>query len=332
VTLYWALTGMCGIESDSATGHIFVAVSVVVVVRRETSRGLWSLTVGMRRFRSTADAQIAAIATRQHGVVTVEQLREAGLDEAAVRRRVQAGRLHRLHRGVYAVGHRSLSWRGRWLAAVLAAGEGAVLSHSSAAGLWEYLRPIHGPAHVTVVAAVRRKARTGIVIHRSRTLTARDVTRRYGIAVTTPARTIEDLRGTVEPYLFRRALRQAELAGHRVPHLSAVKRTRSDLELLFLALCDEHGLPRPLVNRRVHGRRVDFWWPEQRVAVETDSWDYHRGSVAFEDDHERDLELRAHGIATRRYTGDQLEAASEAVAADLREALGVGPHRLVTKT
>lgn len=218
------------------------------------------------------------------------------------------------------------------MAAVLAAGEGAVLSHSSAAGLWEYLRPIQGPAHVTVIAAVRRKARTGIVMHRSRTLTARDITRRYGIAVTTPARTVEDLRGTVEPYLFRRALRQAELAGHRVPHLSAVKRTRSDLELLFLALCDEHGLPRPLVNRRVHGYRVDFWWPEQRVAVETDSWDYHRGSVAFEDDHGRDLELRAHGIATCRYTGDQLEAASEAVAADLREALGVGLHRLVTKT
>jgi very-short-patch-repair endonuclease len=254
--------------------------------------------------------------------VTVEQLREAGIDKYGVRDRVRTGRLFRLYRGVYAVGHRSLSWRGRWLAAVLAAGDGAVLSHSSAAALWEYLRPIQGPAHVIVAAAVRRKSRAGIVIHRSRTLTPRDITRRYGIAVTTPARTIEDLLGTVEPYLFRRALRQAELAGHRVPHLSAVKRTRSDLELLFLSLCDAHDLPRPLVNRRVHGRLVDFWWPEQRVAVETDSWDYHRGSVAFEDDHGRDLELRVHGIATRRYTGDQLEAASDAVAADLRQALG----------
>ena len=107
-----------------------------------------------------------------------------------------------------------------------------------------------------------------------------------------------------------------------MPHLSAAKRTRSDLELLFLGLCDEHGLPRPLVNRKVHGYRVDFFWPEQQVAVETDSWEYHRGSVAFEDDHDRDLELRAAGIATRRYTGDQLEAAPEAVAADLRQALG----------
>jgi hypothetical protein len=276
----------------------------------------------MRRFLSTADAQIAAIAGRQHGIVAVEQLRAAGLDEAAVRRRVAAGRLHRLHRGVYAVGHRSLSWRGRWLAAVLAAGDGAVLSHASAAALWQFLRPIPGPVHVLLGAAVRRKRRPGLRIHRSRTLTPRDVTQRHGIAVTTPARTIEDIRGEVEPYLFRRALRQAELAGHRVPHLSVTKRSRSDLELLFLALCGDHGLPRPLVNHRVHGYRVDFFFVDQRLAVETDSWEYHRGSVAMEDDHARDLALRSHGIETRRYTGAQLEAAPEAVVADLREALG----------
>jgi hypothetical protein len=277
----------------------------------------------MSHLPSTADSGVAVIAGRQHGVVTAAQLREAGIDKYGVRDRVRAGRLHRLHRGVYAVGHRSLSWRGRWLAAVLAAGDGAVLSHTSAAALWEYLRPIGGPVHVTVAAAVRRKSRPGLQIHRSRTLTRRDITRRHGIAVTSPARTIEDIRGTVEPYLFRRALRQAELAGHRVPHLSAVKRTRSDLELLFLGLCERHGLPRPLVNHRVHGHRVDFFFPDQRLAVETDSWTYHRGSVAFEDDHERDLALRAHHITTRRYTGDQLEAASNAVAADLREALGL---------
>jgi Transcriptional regulator, AbiEi antitoxin len=277
----------------------------------------------MTELSTTPDAWIGRIASRQHGVVTAAQLAEAGIDKDGVRWRMQVGRLHRLHRGVYAVGHRSLSWRGRWLAAVLAAGDGAVLSHSSAAALWQFLRPISGPVHVTVGAASHRARRPGLRIHRSRTLTPRDITRRHGIAVTTPARTIEDIRGEVEPYLFRRALRQAELAGHRVPHLSRVKRTRSDLELLFLGFCDDHALPRPLVNRRVHGHRVDFYWPEQRLAVETDSWDYHRGSVAFEDDHGRDLELRAHGITTRRYTGDQLEAAPEAVAADLRVALGL---------
>jgi hypothetical protein len=276
----------------------------------------------MRHQRSTADRQIAAIATRQHGVVTLEQLRGAGIDKYGVRDRVRTGRLYRLYRGVYAVGHRSLSWRGRWLAAVLAAGDGAVLSHASAAALWEFLRPFSGPTHVTVAAAVRRKARPGLRIHRSRTITPRDITRRHGIAVTTPARTIEDIRDEVEPYLFRRALRQAELAGFRVPQLGRVKRTRSDLELLFLGLCEDHGLPRPLVNHRVYGHCVDFFWLEQRLAVETDSWDYHRGSVAFEDDHDRDLTLRAHGITTRRYTGDQLEAASDAVVADLREEFG----------
>jgi very-short-patch-repair endonuclease len=277
----------------------------------------------MRRQSSTADPRIATIAERQHGIATVEQLREMGLDEAAVRRRVASGRLHRLHRGVYAVGHRSLSWRGRWLAAVLASGDGAVLSHASAAALWEFLRPLRGPVHVTVAATARRKPRAGIVAHRSRTLTRSQVTRRHGIAVTTPARTIEDIRPTVEPWLFRRALRQAELAGHRVPHLSTTRRTRSDLELLFLALCADHDLPRPLVNHRVHGHRVDFFFVDHHLVVETDSWEYHRGSVALEDDHRRDLVLRAHGNATRRYTGDQLEAAPQAVLADLREALGL---------
>jgi len=210
-----------------------------------------------------------------------------------------------------------------WLAAVLAVGDGAVLSHTSAVALWQFLRPMPGPIHVTVCGDGGRKERRGLRIHRSRTLTPRDVTRRHGIAVTAPARTIDDIRDEVEPYLFRRALRQAELVGYRVPHLGRVKRTRSDLELLFLRLCDDHGLPRPVVNHRAHGHRIDFYWPEQRLAVETDSWEYHRGSVAFEDDHARDLELRAHGITTRRYTGDQMEAAPEAVVADLREALGL---------
>jgi hypothetical protein len=277
----------------------------------------------MSHLATTGDARIAIVAGRQHGVVTVEQLRDAGIDKYGVRDRVGAGRLHRLHRGVYAVGHRSLSWRGRWLAAVLAAGDGAVLSHLSATQLWRFLRPEEGPIHVTVAAAVHRTPRPGLVIHRSRTLIPSHITRRHGIAVTTPARTIEDVRGTIEPRLFRRALRQAELAGFRVPHLSATKRTRSDLELLFLALCDAHGLPRPLVNQRLAGRTVDFHWPGHQLVVETDSWSYHRGSVAFEDDHARDLALHALGIEVRRYTGDQLEAAPDAVAADLRDALGL---------
>jgi hypothetical protein len=254
--------------------------------------------------------------------VTAAQLIEAGIDRDAIAWRARSGHLHRLHRGVYAVGHRSLSWRGCWLAAVLAAGDGAVLSHTSAAALWQFLRPIPGPVHITVGAAVRRKPRPGLRYHRSRTLTRLDLTHRHGIAVTTPARTISDIRGTIEPWLFRRALRQAELGGYRVPHLGTTKRTRSDLELLFLGLCEDHGLPRPLVNHRVHGYLVDFFFAEQCLAVETDSWEYHQGSVAMEDDHARDLALRSRGIETRRYTGDQIEASPEAVVADLKQALG----------
>ena len=276
----------------------------------------------MTDFPTTGDARIGRIAGRQHGIVTSAQLVEAGIDKHGIAWRVRTGRLHRLHRGIYAVGHRSLSWRGRWLAAVLAAGDGAVLSHSSAAALWRFLRPIPGPTHVIVGAAVHRSPRPGLVFHRSRTLSRSDVTRRHGIAVTVPARTIEDVRGELEPYLFRRALRQAELAGHRVPHLAVTRRTRSDLELLFLDLCDNHDLPRPQVNVRLAGRLVDFLFRDQRLVVETDSWEYHRGSVAFEDDHGRDLALRARGFITRRYTGEQLEGAPEAVAADLRDALG----------
>ncbi|MDX6654249.1 MAG: hypothetical protein QOH18_959 [Solirubrobacterales bacterium] len=275
----------------------------------------------MTEFLSTGDARIAVVAGRQYGVVTAAQLAEAGIDKDGIAWRRRTGRLHRLHRGVYAMGHRSLSWRGRWLAAVLAAGDGAVLSHTSATALWEFLRPIQGPIHVTVAAAVRRKSRPGLQLHRSRTLSSSHITKRHGIVVTNPARTTEDIRTEVEPRLFRRALRQAELAGHRVPHLSVIKRSRSDLELLFLALCDDHALPRPLVNHRVHGHLVDFYWPEHRLAVETDSWEYHRGSVAMEDDHARDLALRMHGIETRRYTGAQLESEPGPVAADLRDQL-----------
>ncbi|HTT95029.1 MAG TPA: type IV toxin-antitoxin system AbiEi family antitoxin domain-containing protein [Solirubrobacterales bacterium] len=279
----------------------------------------------MREQLATPDWRLAAVAGRQHGVVTFGQLVALGIDKSGVERRVQAGRLHRLHRGVYAVGHLSLSWRGRWLAAVLALGDGAVLSHASAAALWRFLRPMPGAIHVTLATQAGRARRRGIQVHRSRTLSPSHVTRRHGIAVTTPARTIEDIRTAVAPYLFRRALRQAELVGHRVPLLSATKRTRSDLELLFLALCERHDLPRPLVNHRVHGHLVDFFFAAHDLAVETDSWEYHRGSVSMEDDRARELALRAHGIETRRYTGEQLEGAAEAVVADLRAALPPGP-------
>ena len=205
------------------------------------------------------------------------------------------------------------------MAAVLACGENAALSHGSAAALWGLLRPIPGPIDVTVRTRNGRRKRRGIHLRRS-VLTADVATKRNNIPVTTVPRTIDDLRGSVPPHLVRRATRQAELAGYRVRGVE-VKRTRSDLEEDFLSFCRRHGLPRPEVNVKVGRFEVDFVWRAHRVAVETDDFRYHRGSVAYEDDHARDLELRRHGFAVRRFTGRQLDEQPELVAADLREAL-----------
>ena len=145
------------------------------------------------------DLKIANIAARQLGVVTYRQLLEAGLCPSGVAKRTTAGRLHRLHRGVYAVGHRAVSREGRWMAAVLACGDGAVLSHMSAAALWELLRPVDGRVDVSTPARSGRARRVGIHLHRCTTLTSGSITERSGIPVTTPARTIEDLEGEVAP-------------------------------------------------------------------------------------------------------------------------------------
>ncbi|MGN6201412.1 MAG: type IV toxin-antitoxin system AbiEi family antitoxin domain-containing protein, partial [Solirubrobacterales bacterium] len=120
----------------------------------------------MREESDTPDARVAQIASRQHGVVTAEQLREAGIDKSAVTRRVKAGRLHRIYRGVYAVGHRAPSWHARWMGAVLASGDGAVLSHHSAAALWKLLKPISGSIHVSIPTTHGRKRHSGIHLHR----------------------------------------------------------------------------------------------------------------------------------------------------------------------
>jgi very-short-patch-repair endonuclease len=296
----------------------------------------------MREEIDTRDRQLAKIASRQHGVVTAAQLYEVGLDKSAVSRRVRLGRLHRIHRGVYAVGHRGLFLHGRFMAAVLACGEGAVLSHTSAAVLWALLKPIDGPVHVTTPRTSGRARRPGIHLHRSPSLAEPSpspsylpqeggrggrlpsslTTRRHNIPVTTVPRTLEDLSRTslLPPPLLRRAIRQAELAGHRLGYLES-DRTRSDLEAAFLALFARSRLPRPEVNVKLGRWTVDFLWRAERLVVETDFWNYHRGSISFHDDHARDLDLRAAGYAVHRFTDMQLEAEPERVVADIREAL-----------
>jgi very-short-patch-repair endonuclease len=259
-------------------------------------------------------------------VVTFAQLCACGIDRSGAWRRVKAGRLHRLHRGVYAVGHRGLSEEGRWMAAVLACGEGAVLSHRSAAVLWELLRPIDGPVDVSVPSSAGRGKRSGIVLHRRPTLAHRPtgsprlVTWRHRIPVTSPACTLADLVSVVPPHLVRRATRQAEFA--RLIDSTGSDRTRSDLEGDFLDLCRAHRIPAPEVNVKIGRLTVDFLWRHERVAVETDSYAYHRGQVSFQDDRARDLELRRRGLDVRRYSELQVNVAAAEVAADLRLALG----------
>ena len=210
------------------------------------------------------------------------------------------------------------------MAAVLAYGEGAVLSHGSAAALWGLLRPLSRPIDVSVPSHGGRKRRAGICVHRCASLENAMTAVRDGIPVTTPARTIADLRGSVTPRLFRRAVRQAEIAGFALGPEVKTDRTRSDFEGEFLELCRVHGLRRPEVNVRVGRWTVDFLWRAERLAVETDSYRYHRGSIAFEDDHARDLELRGRGFEVRRFTELQIRDEADRVAADLGEALSAG--------
>jgi very-short-patch-repair endonuclease len=208
------------------------------------------------------------------------------------------------------------------MAAVLSCGENAVLSHRDAAALWGLLPAAEGPVHVTVPSLAGRAARAGIRSHRSRSLGPGSTTRRRGIPVTTPTRTIADLRVVLPPWQWRRAVRQAEFKRLDLGSIET-DRTRSDLERDFLRLCRTNAIPAPEVNVKVGRWTVDFLWRRQRVAVETDFYGYHRGRVAFRDDRARDLELRRHGFAVHRFSEEQVDERPAEVVADLRDALGL---------
>ena len=271
---------------------------------------------------------IAALAADQYGVVSRAQLLDAGLTTKLVRGWVERGQLLRLHRGVYAVGHRELKREGHWLAAVLAGGPEAVLSHRSAAAL-------HGfrPAGGTKVDVIAKGAdQPGIKVHRTRSLDDQDITTRRGIPVTTVARTLVDLAGVVPRDHLYRALREADrlrvldvqaLEASRIrtrngPGDRALKEalaelkamattlTRSALEDAFLALLERSGLPAPSVNTYIEGMQVDMLWREQRVVVETDGWAFHNTRHAFEEDRTRDAHLTAAGYRVLRFTHRQV--------------------------
>jgi hypothetical protein len=274
------------------------------------------------------DTLVARVAARQHGVVTTAQLYAAGIDKSGIARRLAAGRLHRIHRGVYAVGHPGLSRKGVWKAATLACGHGAVLSHWSAAALWGMLEPRDGDTQIRVPVAGGRARREGIRIYRSPGLTEAVTTLRDGIPVTRPVETLIDLRAVAPAGELRRAVRQAEIAHLPIDAFELVPdRTTSDLELDFLRLCERRGVPQPEVNVRIGRDRVDFLWRPQRLIVETDSYRYHRGSVAFEDDRARDNRLMAQAFDVLRFTYWRVVNEPDDVIAILRGRLNLAEQR-----
>jgi very-short-patch-repair endonuclease len=241
-----------------------------------------------------------------------------GLTSEDIDRRLRSGRLHRIHWGVYAVGHRVLTREGRWMAAVLACGKGAVLSHATAAAAWD-LRRNDGLIHVTVRGG--RKAPRGVRLHRSPTLAPHHITTIKGIPVTRPDRTITDLARTLTPDDLEPIVDLADQRGlvdfdalraAKPASLKAVLRaydpapTRSELERRFLKLCDAHGLARPETNTRIEGFEVDFVWRDRRLIVEVDGYKYHRAPSRFERDRERDVTLGTRGWTTRRFTWRQV--------------------------
>jgi very-short-patch-repair endonuclease len=296
---------------------------------------------------SGVDRAIGALAERQHGVVSRRQLLELGVDRGAILHRLKLARLRPVHRGIYTIGHRLLTQHGRWMAAVLAYGPHAVLSHRAAAALWG----MRGGTRVEVTVPSGLQGRDGIQVYRAK-LPADERTTHRGIPTTTVPRTLLDLSAVVTKRHLRGALREAEhlrlsdpLSLHdliarypRRPGLKAIKALlaeasvgariiRSELEERFQDFLVRAGLPLPQTNVVIEGYEVDCVWPEQRLIVELDGHASHSPTHAFELDRARDRKLEAAGWRVIRITWRQLEQESELVEADLRRLLQPGESR-----
>jgi hypothetical protein len=274
---------------------------------------------------------VARAAADQWGVLSLDELFACGLSRTEVRSRVRNGRLHRVHRGVFAVGHTNLTLEGRFLAAVKACGPGAVLSHLSAAALWGFMPWDEDRYPVVTVPTTAPRAHPGIRIHRTTTLDRDDATRHRAIRVTAPARTLVDLAASLDHRPLRAATRRAQslyrvnvrqlaetlacLRGRngaaRLAEIIATgpAPTKSELEDVVLDLILRGGHVHPDVNvpYHVNGRRTipDFRWPEQRLVLEADSATWHDNPLAREDDAERQALLEAHGERVLRVTWAQ---------------------------
>lgn len=297
--------------------------------------------------RAPVDRVIAELAERQHGVVSRRQLLNLGLGREAITGRAARGHLHRLHSGVYAVGHRVLSREGRWMAAVLAGGDGVVLSHRSAAALWGILG-YSGLPEITTPQDTR--SREAVRRHCAR-LPPDELSSYRGIPTTSVHRTLFDLATDLHLDRLEAAMRKAEFLqlrdrlslpallarhpGHRgnAKLRSCLERlgetpgfTRSELEDRFLPFVDRYGLPRPRLNTWMQVGEdwieADCLWHDEKLIVELDSRAVHGTRTAFESDRERDRRLQTAGWRVVRITWRQLHDDPTSLARDLRELLG----------
>jgi very-short-patch-repair endonuclease len=286
------------------------------------------------------DHELLALAGWQHAVVAWPQLRRAGVSEGWVRHRVTTGWLRRVHRGVYLVGPPEAEHSAA-MAAVLAIGDGALLSHGAAAVLWALRSPTPGAIDVTVLDR-RARSRHGITVHHAR-LHRADATRHHGIPVTSPARTLLDLAAQTAQRDLDRATEQAQVLRRvsvhslneqfrRYPRHRGTaalreligtdpKLTRSEAEQKLLALIRAARLPEPETNVRIAGYEVDFHWPTANLVVEVDGYAFHSTRSSFERDRRRDANLAAAGFRTARVTWRQLTTEPEALVATLARAL-----------
>jgi len=278
--------------------------------------------------------QILAVAARRHGLVTTAQLLGCGWSKDVIAARVRRGWLRQRYRGVYLVGPLETPHTPA-LAAVLACGDGALLSHYPAAVLWGLCPPLAGPMHVTLPAGAH--ARAGIVVHRA-ALHPADVTRCQGVPVTSAARTILDLAATEleidrplnearilrlvsDPSLneqFSRYPRHRGTAALKEAADAAPGFTRSEAEHRALDLIRRAGLPEPETNVRIAGYEVDLLWRTERLIVEIDGYAFHSSRRSFERDRRKDQALLAAGFRTMRITWRQIEDQVAAVAAITR--------------
>lgn len=293
---------------------------------------------------SQVERQVLEVAARQHGIVTRPQLLELGASPDAVDRRLATGWLERMHRGVYRVGPVAAR-HSREMAAVLACGDGAVVSHRWAVALWGLLPRQDRGELVDIALRVGCRRRPGIRIHRPARLGDDETTILHRVPVTTAARTLYDIAGSVPSRELEQAVAEALATGvatrRQVVRIlarhpgrrgalrlhgilsarTAPARTRSVAEEVFLVLVRRAGLPEPEVNVMVSGYEVDFRWPAERLVVEIDGYAYHSSRRKFEVDRRRDAELSGAGELVMRVTWDQLQDEREAVLARLVRAL-----------